>query len=107
MIAREFPRFRVQFRSSFTSAQIVAGEGTIVDLSIRGCRVESGTSVPASTNLELRIYLAGQDALIDIESAAVRWSMGREFGLEFIRMQSEQQARLRLLVEDLKPPSSA
>ena len=40
MEQRKNPRFPVRFRSSFTSLNIVGGDGNITDLSLRGCRVE-------------------------------------------------------------------
>ncbi len=37
-----------------------------------------------------------------VDLAAVRWSEGREFGLEFLRMQPEEQQRLRRFVSTLE-----
>ena len=45
MDKRQHPRFPARFHSSFTSVTVVSGEGNVVDLSLRGCCVESKTSV--------------------------------------------------------------
>lgn len=102
MDLRKFPRYPVQFRSSFTSAHIVGGEGTLIDLSIRGCRVDSETKVQPGINLELRIHLPDHEPPIQIELAAVRWTRGREFGLEFTSLDTDQRERLRQVVRDLE-----
>lgn len=102
MDLRKFPRFPVQFRSSFTSVHIVGGEGTLIDLSIRGCRVDSETKVQPGTNLELRIHVPDHEPPIKVELASVRWARGREFGLEFNSMDTDQRERLRQVVRDLE-----
>ncbi len=43
----------------------------------------------------LRVLLPAQAVPMRVDLAAVRLSSGREFGLEFVRMQPEVQARLR------------
>lgn len=102
MDIRKFPRFPIQFRSSFTSAHVVGGEGMLIDLSIRGCRVDSETQVQPGTNLEVRIHLPDQEPPIHVELASVRWAREREFGLEFTSMEMDQRERLRQVVRDLE-----
>jgi c-di-GMP-binding flagellar brake protein YcgR len=108
MDRRKSPRFRVQFRGSFTIEQehSIAGEGTVVDLSLGGCRVESGTKVPAGSYLELRIHVPGLDEAMSIAGALVIWFRDREFGVEFIRIPSLQEQRLRQVVKKLRPGDS-
>jgi hypothetical protein len=65
MEQRKNLRFHVQFRSSFSSIAMVGGEGSVVDLSIRGCRIESPTDVQPGASLELRI-------------AAMEWRKARQ-----------------------------
>ena len=83
MEQRKSLRFSVKFRSSFSSIGIVGGEGSVLDLSIRGCRIESPIDVQPGASLEVRIKVAGHDHPIYIQAAIVRWSRGHEFGLEF------------------------
>ncbi len=55
MDKRQHPRFPARFHSSFTSVTMVSGEGDVVDLSLRGCRVQSLTDVQPGACLEVRI----------------------------------------------------
>lgn len=103
---RKVPRFRVQFRSSFITQYTVEGEGTVIDLSIGGCRVETETMVSAGSYLELRIHVSGVDEPVRIERALVPWARGREFGVGFIRIPPGEQKRLSKVVQDLESDAS-
>jgi hypothetical protein len=99
---RQHPRFPVQFRSSFSSANIVSGEGTLADLSIRGCRILSATEVKAGTTLQLRVDMSGGQPPIQVTQAVVRWCRDRSFGLEFVSLTPGEWARLQDVVKDLE-----
>jgi hypothetical protein len=83
MEQRKNIRFPVKFRSSFSSVGMVGGEGSIVDLSTRGCRVESSIDVQPGASLEVQIEAIEHDPPIKIQAAVVRWSREQQFGLEF------------------------
>lgn len=85
---------------------MVGGEGVLIDLSIKGCRVESDVHVQTGNQLELRVFLPDHDFALDVESSAVRWSRGREFGLEFVRMHSEAQELLHQVLKGLENGTS-
>lgn len=102
MEQRQNPRFPVRFRSSFTSLNIVGGEGTMIDLSIRGCRVESQTEVRSGTSLEIRVQISEEEPPLKIQEAVVRWSRVQQFGLEFVTMAPEEWARLQHTVTQLE-----
>lgn len=102
MEKRQNPRFPVRFRSAFTSLNIVGGEGNIVDLSLRGCRVESQTEVRPGTSLEIRVQTSEEEPPLKIQEAVVRWSRGQQFGLEFTTMAPEEWARLQHTVTQLE-----
>ncbi len=81
------------------------GEGTVIDLSKRGWKatvVTSSQSVRPGTYLKLHFYLPDQAPSMDVELAPVRWVKGREFGLEFLIMGSDQEERLRHFVSTLE-----
>ena len=68
----------------------------MVNLAEGGWRVRSPkTRVPTGVYLTLQIILPNEDTPIKVDEAVVRWSKGREFGLEFLRMQVKEKARLR------------
>ena len=95
-------RYHVQFRSSFSSIAMVGGEGTVVDLSIRGCRIESSTDVQPGASLEVRIAVIEHEPPVQVQQAIVRWSRGRQFGLEFETMVPEEWARLQHTVKQVE-----
>ncbi len=108
MDARKLPRFAVQCSITFSGDHIV-GEGIVIDLSKRGWKatvVTSSQSVRPGTYLKLRLSLPDQAPPMAVDSAAVRWAKGREFGLEFLIMGSEEEERLRRFVSTLETEPS-
>jgi len=99
---RQHPRFSVQFRSSFSSANIVSGEGTLSDLSIRGCCVLSVTKVKPGTTLLLHIDVADGKPPIQVTQAVVRWCRDRSFGVELASLTPDEWARLQQVVKKLE-----
>ncbi len=102
MEQRQHPRFPVQFRSSFSSINRVAGDGKLGDLSIRGCRVFSATSVTVGTALQLRIELGDDEPAVQVQQAVVRWSKTGVFGAEFVSLTPDEWARLQHVVKELE-----
>ena len=102
MDKRQHPRFPARFHSSFTSVTVVSGEGNVVDLSIRGCRIDSLVDVRPGASLEVRIATIDHEPPIQIQQAVVRWSRGRQFGLEFVTMAPEEWARLQHTVKQIE-----
>lgn len=99
---RASPRFRVLFRSTFSAGSKLEGEGTVMDLSVGGCKVHSTTGVSLDSTLELRIYVPGLDWPLMVDSAGVRWAEASAFGLAFLRMRDTEQERLREVLAELK-----
>ncbi len=98
---RSEPRFDVRFRSSFASGKMLGGQGTVTDLSSRGCRVSADSSVPAKTVLEMHLTLEDNEEPIKISEAVVRWSEGNDFGLEFREMDPKSFDRMRRVIQKL------
>jgi hypothetical protein len=105
---RRHIRFPVQFRSTFSSVNVVGGEGegTLGDLSVRGCRVESRAVVKTGTALQLKLFLPDETAAL-ATVAAVRWVRGTAFGVEFVDMTDEDWKRLSRFIKRLEAPESA
>lgn len=61
--------------------------------------VGEGTVRNVST---VRVLLPDQAVPMKVDLAVVRWSRGREFGLKFLRMQPEEQDRLRRVITALE-----
>lgn len=101
---RQHPRAQVQFRSHFSSrGQMVAGDGTLKDLSLGGCRIQSSIGVPVGAQLELCIYTDNDAAPMIIDEAVVRWAQRGEFGIQFTQMRKDATRRLADLCRILAP----
>lgn len=106
MDIRKHLRFPVQFQGSFSSGQHLEGEGTVLNLSIGGCKVQSDTRVPLGTGLRLRIMMPDEEQPLEIKRAAVRWTGGQEFGVEFTFIETEHELRLRHFVQTIDKSST-
>lgn len=95
---REYERIKTNLPASFSGTQ-AKGEGTIIDLSLRGAWIKTTQRVPRGLTLHLTILPSDQEKPIEIETTIVRWNLGKEFGLEFLEINPEYQDRLRNLLE--------
>jgi hypothetical protein len=66
---RAMPRFRVQFRTTFSGSTKLEGSGVMLDLSTGGCRIESPVTVEPGFSLELRIHVPDLEWPLMIEAA--------------------------------------
>ena len=100
---RGYPRFLVQLPIAF-SGDAISGDGMVIDISKGGWQVTVATTqgVPVGTDLALRIALPDHAAPMEVTLAVVRWSKGQKFGLEYLRMEDEEQERLRRFVSTLE-----
>ena len=104
MERRKHPRKPVQCPISFKGDHIV-GECTSSNLSMGGCKVVSDKLVYVGTILEMQIHLPGQKSPLEVDEAVVRWLIGREIGVEFLRMRGEEQDRLARFLKTLPTES--
>lgn len=102
MDQRQCPRFPVRFKSTFSSANLVKGEGAVLDLSIRGCRIQSGLEVAPGTTLDVRVETDGDALPVQVQQAVVRWSRPPQFGLEFVTLAPEEWVRLQETVRRIE-----
>lgn len=98
---RVTPRFKVQFRTTFSSSPKVDATGTILDLSAGGCRVESSAPLAAGMSLELRIFAPDLEWPLMVEAATVQWASSGTFGLAFFRIAEGERGRLMQVIEGL------
>lgn len=97
---RKNPRFDVNFGSTF-SGQCLAGQGTITNLSVGGCSIESPVTPGTQSVVGLKIQLPDSQWPLEIGQAVVRWTRGNTFGLEFQALSEEDVMRLQQLLYDL------
>ena len=91
MEKRKCPRFPVMLPAVFFGER--AGGGLVVDVSLEGCCIQSAVLMQKGDYVRIRIDLIGEILTGDL--AVVRWSRKEHFGVELIRLASDQQARLR------------
>jgi len=95
---RRHVRYPVEYAGSF-SAKDIQTNGIILNLSISGCRALSDVPVSA-VELGVSIEVPRRQNPLEILAATVRWTRGTEFGVEFVRIDPDQQRRLRELIQE-------
>jgi hypothetical protein len=77
-------------------------DGTVLDLSLHGCRLSSNTPVNTGMVFTLRIEVPGCEEPIQIERAEVRWVRGQEFGLSFYAFTTKASEHLVEVIQQLQ-----
>lgn len=95
--ARKYPRFPVSLPVSFGDGLFVRS-GTVVDISREGCRIRYADAPPEEQYFRAEIRLDNVPEILTVDLAVRRWARTGEFGVEFIRMTPQDQARLRRLI---------
>ena len=101
MEGRKHTRFAVQLPVSF-SGDSFSEEGTILNVSAEGSAITSDTVPGAGAYLQLTMYLREREEPVPIDLAAVRWVSALRFGVEFIKIRSEERERLKMFVKALE-----
>lgn len=106
MEKRQQPRFTSQFRSTFSGGQR-EGQGRTLDLSTGGCMIETDFPVVAGTSFECRIYVPGLDWPLRIDEAQVRWVKAKTFGIQFTKIQPDEEVKLKHVIANLNAERTA
>jgi hypothetical protein len=96
-----------QFSLSISFSGDAEGEGIVVDLSPKGCKVESEAAVKVAEAMSLIILLPDQKAPTTVDLAVVRWVKNDAFGLEFISVGANEAARILEFLADIQRPSES
>jgi hypothetical protein len=79
-----------------------------MNVSVPGCEIFGKCLVKTGSYLEMKVLVPDNESSLSVDLAKVRWSDGRRFGVEFIRMPGQDQVRLgRLLKQHRIHPSPA
>jgi hypothetical protein len=100
MEKRQQPRFTSHFRSTFSGGQR-EGQGRTLDLSAGGCKIETDLPVVVGASFECRIYIPGLDWPLRIDEAQVRWVKAKTFGIQFTKIQPDEEANLKRVIASL------
>ncbi len=100
---REYERILVRYPVAFCSThpgdQAETAKGTIVNVSIRGCKIQSSLAAPQGACLHVEFVTADCELPIEVEGAVVRFAVGDCMGLEFFKIRPEEEDRLRRVIE--------
>lgn len=105
---RDYERLLVWYPASFSSTALTTGgqiqnaEGTIVNLSIRGCQMKTELPLQPGDMLCLTFTPTDQAGTppVVIEQAVVRSSNGTTNGIEFISLDEAGEVRIRQIISD-------
>jgi hypothetical protein len=76
-------------------------EGRLRDLSIAGCTIETDEPIQPGDTLQLQLAPGGGERPVTIDVAVVRSVQTGRAGLQFVRVQGDEQERLRHVVRQL------
>lgn len=100
MEGRKHTRFAVQLPVLFSGDQLSDG-GTILNVSAEGCAIMSEAVTGTGVYLKLSMQLREREEPVKVDLAAVRWVSSKRFGVEFIKIRSEERERLKQFVKML------
>lgn len=89
--------------SGVTGADVIMGDGTVVDLSPNGLGVRGNQAVAPGMDLTLFLYLPDQDEPLFVIQAQVAWTNGHRFGVRIQEMRARERQRLHAFLRDRAP----
>jgi c-di-GMP-binding flagellar brake protein YcgR len=96
---REYSRVKAEFSLSFKVKEIDC-RGRLVDVSLRGCAMESDQELKRGDILQVTLKMPNGKPPVEIEAAVVRYSQGIRHGLEFLTIKEKSEKDLREFVEE-------
>jgi c-di-GMP-binding flagellar brake protein YcgR len=81
------------------------GEGTLIDLSLGGCRLTSDVPLEIGEQYRLILQVSSDRRPIPVEAAVVRWTQDKTYGLKFTALQSDDESRLQELLLEIRHPA--
>jgi hypothetical protein len=77
------------------------GEGTVVDLGVPGCAVDSDIAPLPGDYVRLHVVMPDEEGPIEVALAKVVWAKQQRFGVEFLKFSNGQQVRVACLFRAL------
>ncbi|HEX5647772.1 MAG TPA: PilZ domain-containing protein [Nitrospira sp.] len=101
MVVRQHPRFHASFSGTLTHRNQRHAISRSLDLSRKGCRVQSSFPAFAGMKVDLQLIFPGSPTPILIQGAVVRWAGAHGIGIEFLSLafpdERQLEGTLRLL----------
>lgn len=95
---REHFRAPTRFPVAFRGEQ-VRGAGVVTDISMGGCALETDARPPVGTILQLQLQISDGRPALEVDAAMVRSIEPKGVAVRFLRLQAQEQERLRQLVQ--------
>ena len=102
MVVRQYPRFQAIFSGTLIHQSHLHPINRALDLSRKGCRLESPIRAFAGMKVDLLLYFHEDKTPILIQGAVVRWSGTHGIGIEFQSLASPNQERLNSTLQRLE-----
>ena len=81
-------------------------DGKLTNLSVGGCALQASENFRMGQHLELEIQLPDAVQALQIPLAKIRWAQKPHYGVEFLKLTDEHEARLTQLVNTYVEPGS-
>lgn len=82
------------------AADDCVGEGTVVNLGVPGCAIESRQSLQAGEFVRLHLLIPHVDGSLEVPLGKVKWAKPQRFDVEFLKIPDGQQIWLRRWLQD-------
>jgi len=102
MVVRQYPRFQATFSGTLVHQGHLHPIDKALDLSRKGCRLESHFRASAGMKVDLLLYFHEDKTPILIQGAVVRWSGLHGIGIQFQSLASPHQERLACTLRQLE-----
>ena len=104
---RQYKRLPVSFRANLLVENATRMDNRVTDISMGGCTLETATTLPQGTFIELVIKPASDEEPIKIGSAMVCSSRPESMGIRFLEMMADDRNRLSQVILSLRVGQSA
>lgn len=94
---RQHLRMATTLQAAFTSPDGEVGEGTTMDLSPGGCKIHCLSPVILNAQIEIQIFIPGENIPITVPMGLVRWTAGTSCGVEFLQLTEASRQLIRHL----------
>lgn len=98
---RQYKRLPVSFRANLLAENATRMDNRVTDISMGGCTLETTTTLPQGSFIELVIKPASDEEPIKIETAMVCSSRPESMGIRFLEMVADDKNRLSQVILSL------
>ncbi|MDH5641690.1 MAG: PilZ domain-containing protein [Nitrospira sp.] len=102
MVVRKHPRFHASFSGTVIHQKRHHAISQSMDLSKRGCRVQSAFQAFAGMKVDLQLSFSDSQAPMLIQGAIVRWAGSQGIGIEFPTLTPPYQQQLDGTIQQLE-----